>query len=279
MIENTPGSAILSGRRLPYEEYSSDSESSDYASENPQSESRGELQKIFVAVKQIVDLLYELSVTIRNATPLDKFSKAANEDVSHFHERDLRHTQEEFPQLKEGNFLVKRLANANTRRRQIFKYLEKHQGKLSHSIPPPDQILLQTPQSSNDEIPQGVHSYEDTSLIKTAASTKSRPSMTSTSVNTQTTIATFEEAEQSEAERLDADRLSETSSFEEPEQSEAERLDADRLSETSSAKSGNSAAESRIRIPAPPKGALDKQSFECPYCYDILSVSGLSSWE
>ena len=240
MIENTPGSAILSGRRLPYEEYSSDSESSDYASENPQSDSRGELQKIFVAVKQIVDLLYELSVTIRNANPLDKFSKAANENVSHFQEWDLRHTQQMFPQLKEGSFLVRRLANANTRRRQIFMYLEKHQGKLSHRI---------SPQGS-----QGEHPYEDTSLIK---STKSRPSMNVTSVNTQTTIATFKE----------------------PENTEAEGLDDERLSETSSAKSENAAAESRIRIPAPPKDALDKQLFECPYCYDILSVSSSRSWE
>ena len=257
MIDNTSGSAVLSGRRLPYEEEdSSDSESSEYASENPQSDSKGELQKILIAIKQIVDLLYELSIVIRNATPLDKFSKAANENVSHFQVWDLRHTQEKFPQL-EDNFLVKRLANANTRRRQIFKYLEKHQAKLSHSISPPDRILLQTPQTNNDETPKRVHLDDDTSQIKATASIKSRPSMTATSVNTQTTIATFNE----------------------PEQIEAEGLDDERLSETSSAKSENAAAESKIRIPGPPKGALDNQSFECPYCYDILRISSSLSWE
>lgn len=258
MIDNIPGSAILSGERLPYEEENSpDSESSDCASENPQSDSRGELQKIFIAIKQIVDLLYELSIVIRNATPLDKFSKAANENVSHFHVLDLRHTQEEFPQLKEDNFLIKRLANANTRRRQIFKYLEKHQGKLSHSTSPRDRILLQTPQTSTDETSQGVHLHDDTSLTKAAASIKSRPSMMATSVNTQTTIATLNE----------------------PEQIEAEGLDDDRLSETSSAKSEYAAAESKIRIPGPPKGALDNQPFECPYCYNILRISSSLSWE
>ena len=245
MIDNNPGSAILSGRRLPYEEEdSSDSESSDYASEDPHSDSRGELQKIVIAVKQIVALLYELAIVIRNATPLDRVSKAANENVSHFQEWDLRHTQEKFPQLKEDNFLVKRLANANTRRRQIFKYLEKHQSKLSHEVP----------QVPNDGSQQEIHSHKDS---EAAASTKSEHSIIATTVNTQTTIATFIEHKEVQTEGLENDRLS----------------------ETSSAVSENAAAESTIPIPAPPKGALENESFQCPYCYDMLKTSSLLSWE
>ena len=247
----------MTGRRLPYEdEDSPDSESSEYALESSPTDSRGELQMIFIAIKQIVDLLYEHSIIIRNATPLDKLAKAAKENVSHFQQWDLRHTREKFDQLEPENFLVKRLSKANTRRRQLFKYLEKHQGKLSRGVLPAKQVLQEMPPNHNDKNSQGMHAHEETSQPEAAASSKSGPSINATTVNTQTTIATFKE----------------------PEEIEAEELDDGRFSETSSAKSEDAAAEDTIPIPAPPKGALDDKPFQCPYCYDILRVTDLPSW-
>ena len=65
----------------------------------------------------------------------------------------------------------------------------------------------------------------------------------------------------------------------EPKKLQAGGLENDRLSESSSAVSEHAAAESKIAIPAQPTGALESEFFECPYCYDILKVSGLLSWE
>lgn len=183
-------------------------------------------------------------MTIRNATPRDHFIKAATIDVSHFEEWDVRHIDEKFPQLKGVSpFLLLRLGRANTRRRQLFKYLEKHQSKIALNLLPTVRLDKTTvPASKKPSIGP-----------RTVAS---GPSTLATTVNTQTTIATF---------------------LEDYGQAEEPKFD-DSLSETSSAASEDVGAESTLQVPSPPQDSSDGKPFECPYCFEILRVSSTLSW-
>jgi hypothetical protein len=47
-------------------------------------------------------------------------------DVSYFEKSDISHVRDKFQLKKEGDYLLYRLEKANTKRRQLLKYNEKH---------------------------------------------------------------------------------------------------------------------------------------------------------
>jgi hypothetical protein len=46
--------------------------------------------------------------------------------VSYFEKSDISHVRDKFQLKKEGDYLSDRLGKANTKRRQLLKYNEKH---------------------------------------------------------------------------------------------------------------------------------------------------------
>jgi O-acetyl-ADP-ribose deacetylase (regulator of RNase III) len=179
--------SVASGQRLPYERqerpaYDSDddmsvdsldtSDSDDGDDNGPPSE----LEMRFADIVDIVNNLYSLSIRIRNPTIKTRALKAAAyrpidkstgvdilEQYSHFdksHAREvifgLRNTEfNQTPAINE--FLIERLGNAITSRRQLFLYWKKHREKLSAA--PADEIEVHVAdlppkpsQSSADEL-------------------------------------------------------------------------------------------------------------------------------
>lgn len=210
-----------------------------------------EIQQIFIDIKESIAYLYELSIAIRNPAPRDRILKLASIDVSHFEEWDMRHVEGVFPQG--SPFLLQRLGKANTKRRQVFEYLEKYHRKLAHNM---DAILnLEAVDSTIDDEhtkdgPKGVEGSGLRSNIE--SNIESRLSTTATTTNTQTTITTFVENKKDMA--------------------------IDEIQSETSAASEDPGEESKLQMPEPPKGALDGQPFECPCCYDIIKVSSRISW-
>lgn len=209
-----------------------------------------EIQQTFLDIKEIIACLYELSIALRNPVPRDRILKLASIDVSHFEEYDMRHVEEIFPQA--GSFLIRRLGKANTKRRQVFKYLESHHRKLAHNID--DPLSMKAPTVIVDDRPtkerskhvegSGTRSNIETSISEFA-----------TTLNTQTTIATFTED--------NGDMIDEHDQLQ---------------SETSSAASEVHGEGGTLQVPKLPEKALDGQPFECPYCYEIIKVFSAISW-
>lgn len=227
----------MSGKRLPYDEQQSGSDSSD-SSPGEDLEAHNcstEIQQIYIDIKEIISCLYELSIILRNPAPRDRILKLATVDVSHFEEWDTRHVEETFPRA--SSFLLQRLGKANTKRRQMFKYLEIHHLKLARDVDAP-------------VIAEDRHTKEGQKRLE---GSRSGLSTNETTMNTQTTVSTFLENNKDMA----IDEIQ---------------------SETSSAVSEYPGEMSALRVPSPPKGALDGQPFECPYCYDIIKVSSAISW-
>ena len=81
-----------------------------------------EFRSIQREINSIVNYLYEISIIIRSsAPPRNLLRKAAEIDLSYFKTWDVSHVKQKFPEGKSG--LVEPLGKANTRRRQLFRYL------------------------------------------------------------------------------------------------------------------------------------------------------------
>ncbi len=119
-------------------------------------------QIVYEDIVGIIDRLYKLAFRIRNPATRLGFSKAlAYQDIDEdsgveliheFSKLDLLHLREVFgdlqrcpPQCFDTNFLVQRLANANTRRRQQFRYWRDHklklEGRLTMAKPQEDGVV------------------------------------------------------------------------------------------------------------------------------------------
>ena len=241
----------MSGQRLPYDESISDSSSSESeVDEEPLDEKRAtELEQSARDIHDIITCLYEISIVLRDPTPRDRLLKLAAIDVSYFEQWDKMHIEHKFP--KAHPILIERLARANSKRRQYFKYLEKHHDKLalgSHA----DLVREEPPKTMKVPIiSRGNRS--DQPVVETSLGniTVSTPTTINTK-NTQTTVATF---------RLDEDVYIDNT-----------------LSETSSAASEGVSEATHLEIPTPPQAAVNGDPFECPYCFEMMKISGLLAW-
>ncbi|KAK4693134.1 hypothetical protein P7C71_g4208, partial [Lecanoromycetidae sp. Uapishka_2] len=238
------GLAIVSGRRNPYEEQLSDSDSTDSTSGGSTPDFPGELKQISEDINEIITFLYELSMTIRNAVPRDRYMRMANMDISQSEEWDIRHVEEKFPQLKESSsFLIRRLGKASSRRRQFFKYLEKDESRSSYNLPPMAQL--------------------DTTSVPSGENPGSGPNSTASGLST-TAMSVYESSAL-------------TAFIQNQEQTQDSKFD-DNSSETSSATLGDVSDKSELQMPPPPSESLDNKPFECPYCYEVLRVPSTLSW-
>jgi hypothetical protein len=242
--------SILSGEAQPYDDQTFDSDSSDSTS-GEDADTTIEALQTFLDVQKIITYLYKYAAHLRSPAPRDRLLKLAKIDVSHFEEWDQLHLEEKFPLASPA--LRKRLGKANSIRRQMFKYHEKHHDKLARNLDFTDSIKSDL-RADQDGINTGqLNSVTTPGLPKFTPSVKSAAPSTIVTTNTQTTIATYVETSK-------------------------EILTDDNLSETSSAASEGPDEGSNLHLPHPPKGALEGNIFQCPYCYEMMKISGSLSW-
>jgi len=125
---------ICTGERTPWDQEISDESLGDNVGHDfpPIPPDLTELTQIFTDVSEIVDCLFRLSISIRNAPPHDRFKKAHLIGTSHFEASDIRHVHEVFPSATDP--VVELLGKAISRRRQFFKYRELHHSKLAYGL-------------------------------------------------------------------------------------------------------------------------------------------------
>lgn len=221
-----------------------------------------ELQECFLEITHVITCLYKFSIVLRNPAPRDRLHKCASIDVSHYEFFDIQHISHKFPNAEK--YLVDRLGKTNSKRRQLFKYHEKHRDKLTLYIDLPEiSDPSANPQSSRDRAiidEQGlaVTTELNESLKDHHSNIKKGPGTIATTVNTQTTVSTFVQGLSSSIEVCS---------------------DAGQ-SQTSYATSAGGDIGSEIHVPPPPKSSisLGGNPFECPYCFCILIVRDSQSW-
>ncbi|CAG7925272.1 unnamed protein product [Penicillium olsonii] len=145
---------------------SDDSDSEDFSSYQMESLS----EAFLVNIQSTIDRLYNLAFKIRNPAMRIGLSKATTYSeidpetkmdlIKEFEQRDLRHVEEIFrsfghPDLSPSQYLIKRLARANTRRRQQFRYWNKRRANYAvaerpHQMKNPKPSLERPLQSQSE---------------------------------------------------------------------------------------------------------------------------------
>ncbi|KAF8454292.1 hypothetical protein BDZ91DRAFT_562247 [Kalaharituber pfeilii] len=137
---------------------SSDSSSDDAATEcdptDALSDDEGlssvtDLEYAILDIAHVLKCLYRFSVVLHQPIPAERIQKCASIDVKHYEVWDIAHAVDKFRNAPE--FLQQRLGRANTKRRQLFIYHEKHHQKITQFIdatpgpPVPEQPLATAP--------------------------------------------------------------------------------------------------------------------------------------
>lgn len=205
-------------------------------------------------VKHIVTCLYKLSIVIQNPVSRDRLERCEKIEVDHYEYFDIAHASQKFPFAEQ--YLVDRLGKANTKRRQLFQYHEKHHDKLALYIDAPIDPELDLQDTEGDDPDAGLLERDQDPAVKIENPTPGLVTIAKT-VNTQTTVSTFVERSARQTEGSDAGR-----------------------SQTSYATSVGDDTHTKLRIPAPPKVArdFDGEPFECPYCFSVTAVENSRSW-
>lgn len=129
---------IVSGGRLNRQVSESDDEL----------EYSDELSELNLSVGDIITSLFKVSMLVKKATTRDRYAKAASaKEAAFLAEFDIRHVADKYPKLRTQPWLLERLGNAITQRRQFLRYCRNHKHRIAHV-----SILLlnsQRPSQSN----------------------------------------------------------------------------------------------------------------------------------
>jgi hypothetical protein len=197
-------------------------------------------------IRHSISSLFRLAVVIQNLSSRDRLERMERIDVSAYKSYDINHIKEKYPLSEKSGYLSERLGKANTKRRQILQYNEKHHQKIVGAVEGTDAMV---PGGNGD-----ILGFHESDYMSEAAST-----------NMQTMVSTvYEDNISSFYYRPDNDdNQSETG-----------------YSQTSYASSSGSAfGSSSLRVPPPPAG-YDGEPFECPYCFQIVNeISDRTIWQ
>ncbi|KAF8418442.1 hypothetical protein EV426DRAFT_707592 [Tirmania nivea] len=216
-------------------------------------------------IANIISCLYNLSAAMRQPVPQDRLKKYAAIDLSHYESFDNRHVLEKFPNAKP--FLIQRLGNANTQRRQYFRYRLLHYEKIAQGV---EQVgpATSVPESLYTDL-HAVHhdadlaqdnyitsqraTNDDAATVITAAKTSTTISIVpkGTVVRTQPTLDIIE---------TESDGGQTATSY-------------GTIMETGKVK--------LLKVPDPPNAdhVFDGNAFQCPYCYSLIIVQNSRAWQ
>ncbi|RWA12848.1 hypothetical protein EKO27_g2242 [Xylaria grammica] len=159
--------AILSGKKIPWDQLSSDEDSEDDEDEDSDDHNNKavgsenddvdtELSQLTLDATDVINCLLRMSITIRDPSRHDRFTGSQSTEMLHFEPFDIQHVCSKFDGLDSD--LAVRLGKAITRRRQYFKYREAHYGKLSYGLEdlnahevPPETIASSIPDHLKDK--------------------------------------------------------------------------------------------------------------------------------
>ncbi|KAL8676616.1 MAG: hypothetical protein Q9186_006886 [Xanthomendoza sp. 1 TL-2023] len=261
--------SIVSGTRLPYDQLSSDSDSSvSSLSDNGVQGNNGlgnvieevpsstELQEIQRAISSYLSILYRVSIIIRkNPTPYDRLIKSAKIDTSFYEFFDHRHVLEKFPSA--SPLLVERLGKAISRRRKYFKYREQHRQKLSRP-PNLDSITATGQENQTPYLPIDPELPAHGGRAK-ATSEAHVPSLVQPSTTKQSTTAST----------LLVPNMVPLNVHNLDQQSDA--------GTQTSYGSGISMQQDNLALPPIPRSSEGGREFECPYCFTICHLRASDS--
>lgn len=260
--------SIITGTRVPYEEVSSESESSASSSSSDLRQDKGEvsrdetkvaeqallpteLSQTQHAMSSFIKNLFQISIIVRkNPAPHDRLVKSAKIDTSFYEFFDERHVQEKYPHASQE--LVKRLGLAISKRRKYFKYREQHRQKLSASH---NHNQIKDPVPSNHIVRDNQSKSQIAGIQKKQAAGEEALSLRQSTTEKKSTKASTFVPQPNQA----------------PLNLEVHDQQSDTATQTTYA-SVQSLAQDHLRIPTLYNVSKGDREFECPFCYTIVHL-------
>lgn len=91
-----------------------------------------EVQLIYSGLLHTITQLYEMSIIIRKPSSHDRLQKIQKSDYSDFEFHDRQHVYAKYPDT--DHRILDRLGAANSKRRALLKYRERHRQKLGYGV-------------------------------------------------------------------------------------------------------------------------------------------------
>jgi hypothetical protein len=195
-----------------------------------------EIQELIAAIKAGLDSLFKASIFIRKFAPKDKRLRTAG--TKPFDNRaDVMYVNDRYPLLTDKNApLAARLGEANSRRRQYFKYRRDHNERLS-------TVVAKDNARGSDTMLKSKAIVQNTGPAKSVLTTETKPTL-------------FAETE---ATAFAADAAAQAQMLEVPGAPAA-------MSVTSFATSVAEPSDDELPFPPVPAEAEAGSPFLCPYC-------------
>ena len=220
-----------------------------------------EFEECLLDVSNVIICLYNTLIAITNPAPRDRLEKCSSIDVSYFHHSDIDHVYNKFPFAED--FLKERLGRANSKRRQLLRYYEKHHERIVGRPRPAEQTF-------------------------DAAGVLENLTVADTTAQTTATVSKFldytaaRDTEQAEVAAGGSAAEIGTSVDEEVllpfDSGRGMAMEFDARSVTSYASTIGD--PDRLRVPPPDHDrALEGTPFECPYCFALVKIEGWQSWK
>lgn len=211
-------------------------------------------------IRHSISSLFRLTIVTQNLSSRDRLERMEQIDVSAYESFVINHIREKYQLVEEGQYLVERLGKANTKRRQLLRYHEKHHEKLVGRLPeampraygqePADETERAGGNTDLEGYVGDAHEYRQSDFMSEAVSSNMR-----TEVTTVYDDNFASPHNENETEYGYANSYSETGE-----------------SQTSYASSAASSSDSnKLRVPPPPPDCYNIKPFECPYCFRIVS--------
>ncbi|KAJ5629739.1 Zinc finger C2H2 [Penicillium herquei] len=189
----------------------------DLSGDESDDEPETEIQSIYHALRDTINNLFQMSMTIRTPAQHDRLIYTKRSDAVFYEHFDRQHVTAKYPEAKED--LLNRLGLAISQRRAVMRYRERHHAKLGQGL---DKVI------------------DDGQSNKLSD-----------------TVATeFVEISPSATDEWESQTVT---------------------SQTSYAQTILHGSEGMV-LPPPPKDAADGASFECPYCFLIITIANRKAW-
>lgn len=235
-----------------------------------------EFEFVCLDITHLIKCLYRFLTMLHQPMPLHRIQKCSSIDVKHYEFWDIQHVENKFPNLPE--YLQQRLGLANTKRRQLLIYHERHHRKIAvlgdESEEKAQEAIIQPdggdvkPSGHDNQAPCAADSAaETTAHINTTQPQK--PACGPGTILSATTATTFHLTPGLTKEKLHL------------KQALSEDCESDTGTQTSYASSHSASKSYNLSVPYPRNFEdIDGEPFECPYCHDMILIGNWQkSWK
>ena len=230
-----------------------------------------DLEYAMLDIDHVLKCLYRFSTVLYQAVPANRIRKCASIDVKRYEFLGTQHVANKFPHAPEA--LLKRLGRANTKRRQLLIYNERHHKKIISATLTQLQGLLELAEEIQEDKLEGTEPNTVPGLDPDPENWEPiEPIQAPGTVLSVTTATTFRANNKTSAELEPL-----------PEEIGQGSDTGTRYSETSYASSyADGLGGYRLSVPDPPQhvgGRFDDEPFLCPYCHDMVCIKNSKSWK